>query len=314
MRCAWLTVLVLLLAGIHPCLRALLAKRFPVAPGAVLVTGASSGIGLHAAVALSAEVVVFAGVRSEKDAARLKQSYPQLRPVVLDVTSTEKVEAARKEVSAALGAEELKLVGLVNNAGISRHLIFEYENLEEVMKLYDVNVFGVYRVTQAFLPLLRASGAGRVVNVGSISPTTPAMGYTSYAGSKNALESINDVMRLELARYNISVSLLKPGMVHSALHEKISGENAAWRRAKDLEGFREHWGEWAEGFEERRRNREAHADGAEVTTEAIRHALRSEHPETRYVVANVHGIPCQALSWLMWLLPDRGKDLLLAGN
>ncbi|OLP99518.1 Estradiol 17-beta-dehydrogenase 2 [Symbiodinium microadriaticum] len=66
---------------------------------------------------------------------------------------------------------------------------------QEVMALYNVNVFGVYRVTQAFLPLLRASGAGRVVNVGSMAPTLPASGYSSYAGSKNALESISDVLR-----------------------------------------------------------------------------------------------------------------------
>ncbi|CAE7232847.1 Hsd17b6 [Symbiodinium sp. CCMP2456] len=205
-----------------------------------------------------------------------------------------------------------KLVGLVNNAGVSRHLIFEYEKLEEVMALYNVNVFGVYRVTQAFLPLLRASGAGRVVNVGSVAPTLPTSGYSSYAGSKNALESISDVLRLELARYNMSVSLLKPGMVHSALHGKISGGNAAWRRAEDLEGFRAEWGDWADRFEDQRRDREAKADGAEVTTEAIRHALRSEYPQTRYVVANVHGIPCQVLAWLMWLLPDRARDIVLS--
>ncbi|CAE7662247.1 rebM [Symbiodinium microadriaticum] len=72
------------------------------------------------------------------------------------------------------------------------------------------------------------------------------------------------------------------------------------------------WGDWADRFEEKRLDREAKADGAEVTTEAIRHALRSEYPQTRYVVANVHGIPCQVLAWLMWLLPDRARDIVLS--
>ncbi|CAE7662255.1 Hsd17b2 [Symbiodinium microadriaticum] len=75
------------------------------------------------------------------------------------------------------------------------------------MALYNVNVFGVYRVTQAFLPLLRASGAGRVVNVGSMAPTLPASGYSSYAGSKNALESISDVLRLDDLRVEKGTSV-----------------------------------------------------------------------------------------------------------
>ncbi|CAE7292588.1 BDH1, partial [Symbiodinium necroappetens] len=117
------------------------------------------------------------------------------------------VRTARDEIAAVLDAKGLKLVGLVNNAGVSRHLIFEYEKLEEVMALYNVNVFGVYRVTQAFLPLLRESSAGRVVNVGSMAPTLPASGYSSYAGSKNALESISDVLRLDDLRMEKGTSV-----------------------------------------------------------------------------------------------------------
>ncbi|OLP99515.1 D-beta-hydroxybutyrate dehydrogenase, mitochondrial [Symbiodinium microadriaticum] len=150
MRCAWLAVPVLLLAGIHPCLHALLAKRFPVAPGAVLVTGASSGIGLHAAVALSSEVLVFAGVRSAQDADRLKQSYPMLQPVVLDVTNMEQVHTARDEIAAVLDAKGLKLVGVVNNAGVSRHLIFEYEKLEVKLKSWQTTAKSLGKKEDAY--------------------------------------------------------------------------------------------------------------------------------------------------------------------
>ncbi len=81
--------------------------------------------------------------------------------------------------------------------------------MEETRRVYEVNVFGVYMVTKAFLPLLRAS-QGRIINIGSVAGIISAGGVSVYSGTKFALHAISDALRRELAVFNISVSLIQP--------------------------------------------------------------------------------------------------------
>jgi NAD(P)-dependent dehydrogenase (short-subunit alcohol dehydrogenase family) len=164
---------VVLAAGSHYALRREYATHEP-SKSAVLVTGASSGIGRAAALALHAEgFVVFAGVRSEEqfDALR-KEACPsasgsactsRFRPIKLDVTIPAQVDAALE----AVARSSAPLVGLVNNAGTTYKRPVETAAVESVRGLIEVNVLGVFSLTQKLLPLLRAS-RGRVVNVGSV--------------------------------------------------------------------------------------------------------------------------------------------------
>ena len=152
--------------------------------GGVLITGASTGIGLHAAKSLAEMGFrVYAGVRSQKDAEKLKSSSPSLHPVIIDVTIEETVTTTFQEIKKDLDTAGMKFVGLVNCAGISRRLPLELEDMEVVKQLYEVNVFGVTRVTQAFLELLRES-QGRIINIGSIAALLPHKGSSTYSGSK----------------------------------------------------------------------------------------------------------------------------------
>ena len=139
----------------------------------VIITGASTGIGAGAACHLAAKGWrVFAGVRKEADGEQLKQGASgDLRPVILDVTKPDQVAAAAETVSAALDGE--RLAGLVNNAGIAKMGPLAIQPMEDFRAHFEVNVFGLLAVTQAFVPLLgsdpaRTGQPGRIVNITSV--------------------------------------------------------------------------------------------------------------------------------------------------
>jgi NAD(P)-dependent dehydrogenase (short-subunit alcohol dehydrogenase family) len=136
-------------------------------PPAVVITGASSGIGETCALMLhTAGYQVFAGVRRPEDAERLRsKAGVRMCPLLLDVTDAAAIAVALEIVSAALG--ERGLAGLVNNAGIAMGGPLEYLTTEELRAQFEVNVFGLHAVTRAFLPLVRR-GRGRIVHIGSI--------------------------------------------------------------------------------------------------------------------------------------------------
>ncbi|CAJ1405660.1 unnamed protein product [Effrenium voratum] len=282
--------------------------------GGILITGASSGIGLDATLAL-AELGfrVYAGVRSEQDAAKVRGSGGSLgpRPVFIDVTREDTVEQARLRIKEELDSEGLEFVALVNCAGVTRRLPIELEEIEAVRQLYEVNVFGVLRVTQAFVDLLRQS-EGRIVNIGSIAALLPHKGSSSYSGSKAALDSITDSLRMELSPWNISVSMIQPGYVRTPFAEKqLEATSEAWRRADPATRakYQDTMSGWAAG------RMEAHelADGPDLVTQAILDALMNPHPKTRYQVTNVQGYPTWVLALLGWFFPDRVKDSIVAG-
>src|SRR5438132_587683 len=130
--------------------------------GAVVITGASTGIGEATATRLAAKGFrVFAGVRKEADAEKLRsQSLPGLTPIKIDVADSETIEAARAEVAEEVG--NAGIVGLFNNAGISLGGPLEFEDMQEVREIFSINVFGLIEATQVFLPLIRR-GHGRVI-------------------------------------------------------------------------------------------------------------------------------------------------------
>ncbi len=154
-----------------------MARNEETATGAVVVTGASTGIGEACALWLdNMGFRVFAGVRKGEDGERLRsRASGRLSPVIIDVTDQASIASAAETVSGATG--DSGLAGLVNNAGIALGGPLEFLPIEELRRQLEVNVIGQIAVTQAFLPLLRR-GYGRVVNIGSSSGrlATPFMG------------------------------------------------------------------------------------------------------------------------------------------
>jgi NAD(P)-dependent dehydrogenase (short-subunit alcohol dehydrogenase family) len=183
---------------------------------AVLVTGASSGIGAATVEALArCGFVVYAGVRNGLDAERAKATHPNVRPLHLDVTDAHAIEAAAHTVQ----ADGVPLVGLVNNAGVAFGGPLETLPVEELRLQFDVNVIGAMAVTQLFLPLLRAQ-ASRIIFIGSIAGRIAMPYFAPYCASKAALRALTGALRMELAPSHIDVTLIEPGSVATPIWSK----------------------------------------------------------------------------------------------
>lgn len=188
---------------------------------AVLVTGASTGIGAASALELDRRGFrVFAGVRRAEDGERLRSQAscsPGLVPVLLDVTDASAIEAVAKRLDVELG--DAGLAGLVNNAGIVVSGPLEILPLAEFRRQLEVNVVGQLAVIQAMLPLLRKA-RGRIVNISSDNGALAPPYLGAYAASKHAIEAMSDALRLELRHSGIEVCLVEPGQVQTPIWQK----------------------------------------------------------------------------------------------
>jgi NAD(P)-dependent dehydrogenase (short-subunit alcohol dehydrogenase family) len=183
---------------------------------AILVTGASTGIGHAAALRLAeAGFVVFAGVRKESDARVKDALHANLRPVLLDVTNAENIAAA----FAVIRDGGLPLYGLLNNAGIAVGGPLEYLPVDALRRQFEVNVIGTIAVTQAAIPFLRVT-RGRVVTIGSIAGRFGAPFVGPYNASKAAIATLVDSLRLELAPFGIRAVLFEFAAVKTPIWEK----------------------------------------------------------------------------------------------
>ncbi len=179
---------------------------------AVLVTGASSGIGLRTTEVLSRNgYYVYAGARKDEDLQRLS-AMNNVQGIRLDVTSQEDVDAAVATVTAAGRG----LYGLVNNAGVAIIGPLIEVPIEDLEWQMDVNLTGPYRVTQAFAPLIIES-RGRITTTGSISGilSGPFLGH--YSMSKHGVEAYTDALAAEMAGFGVEVSVVEPGNYKSQI-------------------------------------------------------------------------------------------------
>jgi NAD(P)-dependent dehydrogenase (short-subunit alcohol dehydrogenase family) len=185
---------------------------------AVLTTGASSGIGFDAARLLAQKGYrSFGTVRREEDAARLREA--GIEPILMDVTDSGSISRAAGDVQIVLAGTPLR--ALVNNAGVPAAGPIELTNLDEARGVFEVNFFGALAVTQAFLPLLRAS-RGRVINMSSVSGRFALPFVGIYAASKYALEAASDALRRELLAAGVEVVLIEPGSIQTPIWKHVA--------------------------------------------------------------------------------------------
>ncbi len=179
---------------------------------AVLITGATSGLGLAMAEKLAAEgFYVFAGARKQKDIDTLNKK-TNMQGIRLDVTIQADIDAAVKTVEQA----GMGLYGLINNAGVTVMEPLIEVSEKDMQFQMDVNVFGPYRVTKAFAPLIIKS-EGRIASVSSILGVT-AGGITGpYSMSKHAVEAFSDALAAEMKKLNVQVSVIEPGNYRSEI-------------------------------------------------------------------------------------------------
>lgn len=299
----------LLLRSLHP------QPTYPVLDGLVLVTGASSGIGLDASLHLARthpSSVILAGVRKASDYARLAAlGLPNLRPLTLDVASSASIQAACQTLAALQQQLSLPLVALVSNAGVAAGpTTVEFHSLAEARALFDVNVFGALELTQALLPSLRAS-QGRLVAVSSVfGSVAPPMGGV-YSASKFALEALHDSLRRELTAAGVSVSIVAPGAVSTPIFRTLEPASLreARRRGSPATAVYPHLHTAKD--EENEVSIEQLADSTAVTSAAIAHAVYAPQPQARYLVANILGAPAWLLAGLAHVLPTRLMDIVM---
>lgn len=242
----------------------------------VLVTGASSGIGHATALLLAAHGFrVFAAARRlEKLEDLARQGDGRIVPVALDVTSAASIAAAMRQTS----EDGAPLYGLVNNAGVSVTGPIEETPIAEWRRQFETNVFAVVAMTQAVLPAMRAAGEGRIVNVGSVAGRIVAPFMGAYGSSKHALEGVTDALRREVGRFGLKVSLIRPGFINTPFGEQ---EQEGFARSARSGGP---YAEAAAAF--KAWHAKGHPSGAapEEVARAIRHALVSARPHSRYTV------------------------------
>jgi NAD(P)-dependent dehydrogenase (short-subunit alcohol dehydrogenase family) len=247
--------------------------------GAVVVTGASSGIGQAAAELLAREgFIAFAGVRNDADAARVGALHANVRAVRLDVTDRASIGAAVETVVAS----GLPLRGVVNNAGVAIAGPLEFLPVDELRRQFEINVFGAIAVSQAFLPQLRVS-RGRLIFVGSISGRLAIPFIAPYSASKFALRALTDALRVELRPAGIAVVLLEPSSVKTPIWQK--GRDSREARIALLPAkAMEYYAPQVEAVFATTEHEERIAIPVERVSAAILHALTARTPHRRYLL------------------------------
>ncbi|MDG0815414.1 SDR family oxidoreductase [Bdellovibrio svalbardensis] len=270
----------------------------------IIITGASSGIG-HELTAnfLKRGYFVWGGVRNPETLANLKQQYPQTLEVLkLDVTSNADIESAFQKIS-QVGVASLSLV---NNAGLALGGPIEAIDLDEWRKLFDVNVFGLLRMTQVFLPLLRKT-KGRVINIGSISGRMSSPFLAPYTSSKYAVRAITDSLRRELRTLGVKVVLIEPGPIKTDIWDK-SIQSSRKLEAKISPELHRVYGEALENLVLAVEDVAKNAVPISFVTEKVVRAVELENPYPYYLVGK--GIHLQAL--VLRLMPVRWLDAIFA--
>jgi NAD(P)-dependent dehydrogenase (short-subunit alcohol dehydrogenase family) len=268
-------------------------------PASVLVTGASSGIGLATARILSQSGFrVFAGVRKPTGALE-SLTY---REVALDVTDPASIAAARRTVESQLDGGVLFAV--INNAGVADIRPLEFTPLEQFRSVFEVNVFGVVAVTQTFLPLLHRSN-GRIVLIGSVGGLVTIPFGSALCSSKHAIEAIADALRLELHASGIHVTCIQPASINSGSAEKLAAQLEKTIESLGPEG-RSRYAAALRHFMKVTLASETAGSPPEVVALAVLKILRKKIPPSRALV----GKHAFLLKFVARSLPDPIRDRL----
>ena len=185
----------------------------------VMITGAGSGFGKGAALALTERGhQVIATTETEAQAEALRAEAPQMFLVEkFDITLPEPSKATEWDVDV-----------LINNAGAGQTGPLADVDLEVVRRLFEVNVFGTLAVSQAFIPEMAAKGAGRIIIVSSIAGVISGPAFGPYSMTKHALEAMGKAMRAELAPVGIDVTLLNPGPYDTGFNDRMADSMWEW--------------------------------------------------------------------------------------
>ena len=237
-----------------------------------LITGASSGIGESAALLLKNEgYTVYGAARRTEKMHHLKDKGINILP--LDITDDDSIKNCVNKIVEKEGRIDI----LVNNAGYGSYGAVEDVPLEEARRQFEVNIFGLARITQLVLPKMRENNFGRIINISSMGGKVYTPFGAWYHATKHALEGWSDSLRLEVKPFGIDVVVVEPGGIKTPWGQiaadnlrKTSGTGAYAKRAMKA----------ADGTEKMyTSNRLSHPD---VIGKVILKAAKAKRPKTRY--------------------------------
>lgn len=253
---------------------------------AVLVTGASTGLGRETALYLAGRgFTVYAGLRDLEKRASLDEVAGRhgvtLHPVQLDITKPDEVRAAVETILDRSGS----LFGLVNNAGVGLRGYFEDQSEQEIRDLFEANVFGTMDMTRAVLPSMRSAGRGRIVIITSVGGKIGSMGVSTYCSTKFAQEGFGESLSQEVSPLGIHVSLVEPAIIRT---ERWGVNRGTARKALSPDSPYSRWFREAERLADRLV--ESSRTSPESVARAVHQALTAARPRLRYMVGRRAGL------------------------
>lgn len=268
---------------------------------AILVTGASSGIGYFCAKALHKDGYrVIASCRKIADVSRLQAE--GISCIQMDLADSESVQSGAKEVLALCQGQ---LYGLFNNGGYGQPGAVEDLSRASLRRQFETNLFGWVELTNALLPGMIAGGSGRIIQNSSVLGLVAMPFRGAYNASKFALEGLTDTLRLELKGTGVEVSLIEPGPILSQFRKNAL---VALRDNIDMESSRHR-----EAYHARMERLKTEGPavkftlGPEAVYKRLKHALESKRPKARYYVT----FPTYLMGYLKRILSSRAMDRIL---
>lgn len=272
----------------------------------IIITGASSGIGEATALALhKSGRQVFAGARKEKDLQRLEKM--GLEAIPMDVEKEQSLQEAKALIAKRLNKGNR--ISLINNAGLAIGGPVEGVSIARWKEQFEVNVFGLVRSTQTFLPWIRAT-SGRVINISSVSGLMAIPYLGPYAASKFAVEAISDSLRREIQRFGCKVVLIEPGPIQTPIWEKGLGRKETLFAEVDPQLLPVYERELKAFFSMVEKSAKNAVPTTKVTT-VITKALSAKNPKTRYVVGDL-AVSLQAA--IVPFLSDKMVDKMISSQ
>ncbi|MFT5812475.1 MAG: NAD(P)-dependent dehydrogenase (short-subunit alcohol dehydrogenase family) [Psychroserpens sp.] len=268
----------------------------------ILITGCSSGIGLHAALTLSSRgYQVFATARKAQDVADLQAK--GLTAFQLDLTKPESITQAVVQVLEETGG---RLDFLFNNGAYGQPGALEDLPTAALREQFETNVFGWHELTKQIIPVMKQQGQGRIIQCSSVLGFVSMAYRGAYNASKYAIEGLTDTLRLELKSANIVVVLLEPGPINTQFRANAL---AAIQAHVNIEAsdHKMQYQQQITRLSSEKPNAPFTLEPLDVT-KALIHALESKRPKLRYRITT----PTKLFAVLKRLLPARWLDYLLA--